>query len=237
MTRGELVRSARWTIVAMTLMLAGCQWPAEISVRPTIPPPDPVIFVHGWNSSASIWATMESDFVANGFPQERIYTWDYNALTQSNVTTAEQFSALVDDVLATHGADQVDVVAHSMGGLSTRHCIKFGDCAGKVDAWVSMGGPNHGTSTASLCTWLYVTCEEMAPGSTFLDLLNEGGEVTEGADRWYTMWTPNDGVIDPPESTLLDGATNIQISSSLTHNNMYDDPDVIEQVAQLVIST
>ncbi|GAA3386866.1 esterase/lipase family protein [Streptomyces roseoviridis] len=109
------------------------------------PRPDPVVFVHGWNSDGSTWRTMADRFHADGWPAGHLVRWTYDA-TQSNVTTAARLAEEIDRVLDRTGASKVDVVTHSMGGLSSRHYLKNLGGAAKVDAWVPLAGPRHGTA-------------------------------------------------------------------------------------------
>ena len=92
-----------------------------------------------------------------------------------------------------------------MGGLNTRYYLKNLGGTEKVDDWVSLGGPNHGTSTANLC--FEASCIEMRIGSTFLRELNENDE-TPGTINYGTWWSSCDEIINPDESVLLSGATN-----------------------------
>src|SRR3712207_6280720 len=142
---------------------------------------DPIVFVHGWNSSGSVWNTMISRFQADGWTS--LNNWSYNT-SQSNATTASQLGSLINDVLRRTGAAKVDVITHSMGGLSSRYYAKNlgGDL--KIDDWVSLGGPNHGTDFASGCAW-QTSCQEMRIGSSFLTALNSGDE-TPGAVNYGT---------------------------------------------------
>jgi len=95
-----------------------------------------------------------------------------------------------------------------MGGLNTRWWVKFLGGSAMVDDWVNLGGPNHGTTAASLCFW-EVSCFEMRAGSSFLTQLNSGDE-TPGVVQYTTIWSPCDEIVNPDSSTLLSGATNLQ---------------------------
>ncbi|MFJ2745700.1 esterase/lipase family protein [Streptomyces sp. NPDC087440] len=187
--------------------------------------PDPVVFVHGWNSDGSTWQTMAGRFAADGRPADRLDAWTYDT-TQSNAVTAAQLATEVQRVLDRTGATKVDIVAHSMGSLSSRYYLKNLEGAGKVDAWVSLAGPNHGTATAHWCGG--ASCVEMRPGSTFLAALNSGDE-TPGSVRYATWSSPCDYVINPQDSVTLAGAAN-HTTGCLDHSGLLADPKVYEEV-------
>lgn len=165
---------------------------------------DPILFVHGWAENESVWTTMISNFSREGWTASELNNWRYNT-SQSNATTAREVSAKVAEILRRTGAAKVDLVTHSMGGLSTRYYLKNLGGTASVDDWVSLGGPNHGTSTANFC--FSTACTEMRIGSSFLTRLNEGDE-TPGTTNYGTWWSSCDEIINPDESVLLSGATN-----------------------------
>ncbi|OEJ36081.1 lipase [Streptomyces subrutilus] len=183
--------------------------------------PDPVVFVHGWNSDGSTWETMAGRFRADGWPTGHLDQWTYNA-TQSNATTAAQLADEIERVLESTGAAEVDVVTHSMGALSSRYYLKNLGGASKVDAWVSLAGANHGTETARWCGG--APCVEMRPGSTFLSALNAGDE-TPGSPRYATWGSPCDMVINPGSSVALSGALN-STTTCLDHSALTTDQTV-----------
>jgi triacylglycerol lipase len=166
---------------------------------------EPILFVHGWAGDAWNWDVMVDRFEADGYPASELRAMSYNT-AQSNATTAQEVAAEVAALKTATGAAQVDVVTHSMGGLSSRYYLKNLGGTAHVDDWVSIGGPNHGTWTALGCSVL-VSCREMLPGSWFLRALNSGDE-TPGAVRYGTFWSPCDEIINPDTSVLLTGATN-----------------------------
>lgn len=136
----------------------------------------------------------------------------------------------MDSILLATGATKVDVITHSMGGLSSRYYAKNLGGDARIDAWVSLGGPNHGTTTAYGC--VQTSCVEMRPGSTFLKNLNATDE-TPGAPRYATWWSACDAVIEPDNSTPLAGATNTQ-TACLSHSALYSDATVYAQVRDWV---
>lgn len=191
--------------------------------------PDPILFVHGYNSDASVWDTMVSRFMEDGWTDEQLHAWSYN-YNQSNADTAEEVAAEVEALMDRTGADSVDVITHSMGGLSSRYYAKFLNGDESIDAWVSLAGPNHGTDWAYGC--FSTSCFEMRPGSSFLEELNKGKE-TPGDMRYGTWWSPCDEVINPDDSVILKGADNTK-TECISHNWFLEDRIVYGQVRDYV---
>src|SRR4029077_13654127 len=107
---------------------------------------DPILFVHGYVESASLWNTMIANFEKDGYSKSFLSAYSYNT-SQSNKVDAEEVKSRVETLLKNTGATKVDIVAHSMGSRNSRGYIKFLGGEAKVDGWVSLGGPNHGTET------------------------------------------------------------------------------------------
>ncbi|MGW6218182.1 esterase/lipase family protein [Streptomyces sp. NPDC055109] len=177
--------------------------PAQAATR------DPVLFVHGWSGGAWNWSLMKSDFLAAGYDPEQIMVMSYDTY-QSNIETAYEVRDAIRQLRARTGARKVDIVTHSMGALSSRYYLKFLGGTDYVDDWLSIGGPNHGTSTAALCSWALDSCREMRRGSSFLSSLNAGDE-TPGSINYSTLWSDCDEIVNPDESAILAGANNIYV--------------------------
>jgi len=204
---------------------------------PPPPPPSPVrtpiLFVHGWNSNGDIWNTMIGRFTTDGWTSAQLHSFSYNTAV-SNATTAGIIEDKVDSILSVTGASKVAIVSHSMGSMSARYYVRNLAGAGKVSAFVSLAGSNHGTNTASTCVWLFrqTSCTEMLPGSALLTALNAGDETPDGPS-YGTWWSPCDQVISPQSSTLLAGATNTQ-TACLQHSDLYANATVYGQVRDFV---
>ena len=191
---------------------------------------DPILFVQGWSGSASNWNTMISRFEKDGWPKSHLRAYSYNT-SQSNKTTAETIvKSEVEALKKATGATKVDIIAHSMGSLNSRWYIKFVGGESTVDEWVSLGGPNHGTTAANLC--FSTSCVEMRQGSTFLSELNAGDE-TPGAVNYGTWWSPCDEFINPDSSVPLSGATNTE-TACISHLALISDETVYKGVREFV---
>ncbi|MGE3062949.1 MAG: esterase/lipase family protein, partial [bacterium] len=56
---------------------------------------------------------------------------------------SENLAVFIDKVLAATGADKVDLICHSMGGVVARAAIKYYGCENKVRKLLTIGTPNH----------------------------------------------------------------------------------------------
>ncbi len=234
--RHMIPRRSRRALTAITLAavaaLAACSsdsltGPDVQTARVTQPQPrNPILFVHGWNSSGAIWFTMMDRFIADGYTTAELHNWSYYS-GQSNVTTAQELNTKVNEILASTGASKVDIITHSMGALSTRYYIKNLGGGSKVDEFVSLAGPNHGTNTAFFCG--QAPCVEMRPNSSFLNALNQQDETPGKVVRYSTWWSACDEVINPQRSTILNGASNTQ-TACLNHSQLYQDAAVYSMV-------
>lgn len=192
---------------------------------------DPILFVHGWSESASLWSTMIKNFEKDGYPKSYLSAYSYNTSQSNKIDAEKEVASHVESLLKTTGASKVDIISHSMGSLNTRWYIKFDGGESKVDDWVSLGGPNHGTETANACSF-QVSCQEMQIGSKFLSELNAGDE-TPGIVNYGTWWSPCDEIINPDESVILSGATNTK-TACMSHTALTTNTTVYEQVREFI---
>jgi triacylglycerol lipase len=211
------------TLVAAIAVCIAAAVPATASAQ------DPILFVHGYVESASLWNTMIGRFEKDGYPKSYLSAYSYNT-SQSNKVDAEEVKSKVEALLKTTGATKVDIIGHSMGSLNSRWYIKFLGGETKVDDWVSLGGPNHGTEFANFCA--STSCVEMRIGSKFLGELNAGDE-TPGTVNYGTWWSPCDEIINPDSSVALTGATNTK-TACLSHTALTTDETVYKGVREFV---
>ncbi|HUQ47706.1 MAG TPA: triacylglycerol lipase [Gemmatimonadaceae bacterium] len=192
---------------------------------------DPVLFVPGYGGNNGDWQVMMAKFRADGWQDVELYGYNYS-VTKSNASTAEEIRDQVDNIIRTTGASKVDIVAFSMGSVSSRYYLKNLGGVDKVDAWVSLAGPNHGTDEVANQACNFTPCKEIIPGSAFLTALNATDE-TPGLVRYATFRSPCDETINPDASVSLLGATNTQVAC-ISHLSMLTDASVYSQVRAFI---
>lgn len=203
---------------------------AEAAKRvPVASEKDPVVFVHGFTGSASSFENMKQWLVSQGWPSNYLYAIQYSNTTGSSIDNAYELQSFIKNVLRQTKASKVDIVAHSMGGLSTRYYVKYLEGAQKVDDVVTLGSPHHGTSSSYFGLWTQ-GAREMVPGSAFLNDLNSEDETPNGSDssstiQYTSIYSNSDTVINPYTSSIINGAENIEISG-VSHSGLLTDSSV-----------
>jgi len=192
----------------------------------------PVVFVHGYTGSASNWTTAMAVFRSAGWSSSNLFAYEYNSYG-NNITNARGLATYVNQVKSRTGASKVAIVNHSMGGLVSQYYLKVLGGNTDVSHLASIAGANHGTTAAGACL-VFVTCQQMYPGSSFIAQISAGDE-TPGATRYATWYSPCDGVILPYTSTPLSGASNNLVACQ-NHIGFLTDTSVLSQIANYVRS-
>ena len=192
----------------------------------------PVVFVHGFLGDSSNWLPAIAAVRAAGDAGNGLYTYDYN-WAGDNIVNARGLGTFVDQVRSRTGAGRVDIVNHSMGGLVTGWYVNELGGQSKVRHVASIAGANHGTTAAYACI-VFTSCQQMAPGSSFIRTYTAGDE-TPGTTRYATWYSPCDGVILPYSSTPLSGAQNHFVLCQ-NHLGFLLDPFVLTSVRQFLAS-
>ena len=220
----------RLILMALVAVLAIGAFAAQPNGKAEALTHDPILFVHGYTSNAAAWDTMRARFQADGWASNELWAYTFSSTT-SNANVANTIAQRVNEIKAATGAAKVDIISHSMGGLSSRYYLKNLGGQANVDDWVSLAGPNHGTTWAYGC-FFFSPCNQMIPGSSFLNQLNSGDE-TPGAVNYGTWWSSCDELINPDTSTILSGATNTGVGC-LSHSGVKDSAAVYAQVRDFV---
>lgn len=214
----------------------------------------PVIFVHGWSGKPATFDDMKKYFRSAGYAEDELFAWGYDSIKKGNEEIAGELKKVVEEKARNSPDGKVDLVAHSMGGLSTLWYLRKMGGSSLVAHWAGIAAPIHGTALA-------VQGAEMAEGSAFVKKLNEGEEdpnkSAPGPTRYATFRSnvgegrtnelPGyycDGIVGGVPSNLpvragrtsaVNGATNV-VTPCLGHNEIHRDPWVADKVMDFLAS-
>ena len=127
---------------------------------------------------------------------------------------ARRLADLARRTMERTGAESVDVVGYSAGGVIARLFVRDEGGASVVRRVLTLGSPHHGTDVAALADRVAggcpEACEQLVAGSDLLRRLNAGDETPPGP-RWITLRTDEDRTVTPTDSAELEGALNIEV--------------------------
>jgi triacylglycerol lipase len=238
----------RLVLAVGTLVIALCVLAAVLvsrAVEPAVAPvsqdrPGPVLLVPGYGGSTASLQALADRLIGSG--RDATVVSLPGTGTGDLADAAGALGKAVDAALSRTGAESVDVVGYSAGGVAARLWVADGgaDVARRV---VTLGSPHHGTSLADLAGDLAagqcpLGCIQLGVDSDLLSRLNAGDETPDGP-TWVSIWTTQDRTVTPPDSARLEGALNLPVQSvcaqaRIGHGDLPRDPLVQAMVlAQL----
>lgn len=176
--------------------------------------PDPILLIHGYRGAASNFSELKPWLAAQGRTVVAL-----TLPSQDNKVNAQY----IKDQIAAHGWSRVDLVMHSMGGLSGRYFIKSLGGTATVQAYVSLGTPQYGLYPACVLPGFYGG--QMCPWNSWLNALNSGDD-TPGGSAWATIYSRDDELV-PEDRSRLDGGACLFEVSGITHDGLLHSPSVI----------
>jgi triacylglycerol esterase/lipase EstA (alpha/beta hydrolase family) len=209
-------------VVAGLLVVAVAALAVVLVTRATAPAaepvsqeePGPVLLVPGYGGSTASLQAMADRLTAAG--RDTTVVGLPGTGTGDLAAAAAALGAAVDAALERTGAESVDVVGYSAGGVVARLWVAAGgaDVARRV---VTLGSPHHGTTLADLAGDVVpdqcpLGCRQLGTDSDVLARLNADDETPEGP-TWVSIWTTQDRTVTPPDSAQLDGALNLTVQS------------------------
>ncbi len=175
--------------------------PSLVSNAQCDPALRPVIFVHGFLASGDTWSNAAYYFKQAGYCNEQLHVFDWNSVSGNGKSNEQALVQLIDRVLITTGAQQVDLVGHSAGGGLVRGLLKDSAQAQKVGRYIHIGSRKWTTSYA----WF--------PNEKCMNIFSSGDRVAgNGA-----------GVVDGAVNVALTEEDHYQVATSKRAlNAMYD---------------
>lgn len=176
--------------------------PAPSRVSPH--PASPVVLLHGFADNRSVFVLLRRALLrdADGTARRRtVVSLNYSPLTCDIRAAAELLGRHVEEVRRRTGADHVDVVGHSLGGLIARYHVQRlgGDAA--VRTLVTLGTPHSGTRVARPAD-VHPIVRQMRPGSSVIEEL---GRPAPGCrTRFVAVRSDLDQIMVPTSAARLD---------------------------------
>jgi triacylglycerol lipase len=208
----SLVAAVVVTLLAGVGVLVAGRLTADQALPVSQETPGPVLLVPGYGGGQGALQSLAELLRSQG-RDATIVTVPGNG-TGDLADTAEALDEAADAALARTGADSVDVVGYSAGGVVARVWVADGgaDVARRV---VTLGSPHHGTTLADLAgdvapSQCPVGCTQLGTTSDLLARLNARDETPDGP-TWVSIWTEQDQTVTPPDSARLEGALNIAV--------------------------
>ncbi|MEY2471354.1 MAG: hypothetical protein QOK28_683 [Actinomycetota bacterium] len=189
----------------------------------------PVLLVHGYGHNSSAWFMLRKALKRAGFTS--IHTMNYNPLVHDIPAIAAKLSDRVDKICALTGADKVNLVGHSLGGLVSRWYVQEMGGDRKVNTAITLASPHKGTIAAFVPGGR--TAKECRPNSWVIRRLND--RVVPTNVRWVAFYGDLDALIQPMGAGRIDvpalNARNVLIPG-MGHMGMLLDGDVVNQVTE-----
>jgi triacylglycerol esterase/lipase EstA (alpha/beta hydrolase family) len=228
--------------------------------RPSAEHPNPVVIVHGTTSNFGSAGAMIAPTLANagycvyGFNYGETYSSLGHIYGLGDIAeSAETMSKFVDKVLASTGAQKVDVIGGSQGGMMPNYYIKRLGGKAKVGTLIGMAPTNHGTTMGGLVN-LGRTLQvlglvngfltligspahtQQEDGSDFQNALFADGDTVPGV-RYLTIATTHDTTVTPLTNSFLQGGdtTNIVLQDlcpddPVSHSGMSFDGPIMQLI-------
>lgn len=161
----------------------------------------PLILVHGYACSRGVWWLLRRQLEGAGHTVATVSLYPpYTSIGK----LVPQLNQRIEEVCRATGADQVVLIAHSMGGLVCRsYLARHG--TRRVERLVTIASPHAGTELARI--GIGRNAREMEPGSLWLrDLATEDVPVPTISIR-----TSHDNYVMPQDNQRLPGAIDAEL--------------------------
>lgn len=205
---------------------------AQHQPGPAPPGHVPVLLVPGWGDTADDLLPLRDSLTGSGWPGEHVSALTFSDAFGSNGEHAAEVDGAITRLLEQTGEEQVDIVAHSMGGLAVR-LVLASDTQRRVRRVVFLATPHRGTVMA-LFGW-GDGAAEMVPGSEFLEQLNKVPPPHD-APEILALRSPLDLVVIPSDSAILPGVQNEEVCCP-THQGLLTDGEAFRRIRAFLTAT
>lgn len=196
----------------------------------TQPPPKArtVLLVPGWAEPQDAFAPMRDLLGKRGIPSE-IMAFGPRNLSVNITSNARAVKSKVDQLRA-HGGGEVDILAHSMGGLAARAYIQQLGGASSVANYVSVGTPQLGADPNDKAFGYCNIVRELdvCAGSRFVRKLN-----ANPPPPGVSYWTVHDSGDFPSTAKPMPGPHCDVTTNGIGHGQQPGSPEIAELLIRM----
>lgn len=198
--------------------------------------PNPVVFIHGTSDNSTRWQK-----AANALSKEGFCTWAFNygkptdgkpnllgryAMVDID-DSAKEIASTIDYILSVTGAEKVDLVGHSQGGLHLKKYIAENGGGEKVGRAVGLAATYHGTTLAGMDKMLRPIVErnpklaesaagkagvQQLVGSELIDRLNQLPD-TDKRVQYTNLYSSADTTATPNTTSMLESVDGADVAN------------------------
>jgi len=187
----------------------------------------PVVLLHGYAQHTANFLWLARRLRRDGWVH--VYSVRHTALGGDIERSAARLGDVIDGIRRACGASHVDIVAHSMGGLVARACIRARGGASGIGRLITLGTPHQGTRVFSALR-VEPMLLQMRPESPLLSRLGADDPVPSLVDC-TAIYSVDDALVVPSSAAYYPGAFNIELRG-LGHMSMLFSARVYELVRE-----
>ncbi|MBP8810465.1 MAG: alpha/beta fold hydrolase [Kofleriaceae bacterium] len=184
--------------------------------------PRPVILVHGYAMNRANFVVLARRLAAAGLGP--VLGFEYWTLGKTG-SAARRLGRYVDQVLAATGAEAVDLVGHSMGGVVGRYYVTLGEGDRKVANLITLGSPHSGTDVSAI--GLGAPTKELLLNSTLIQRLDAAPRPSHA--KVTVIWSRSDALVPGARHARIDGVDEV-LFDDLGHLSLLTDRRVADEV-------
>lgn len=165
--------------------------------------PRPVLLVHGVIHNSSAFFNLRRQMAASEW--KNIFTINYSTAHGSLTSMVEQLAKKVEEICTATNSSQIDIVAHSLGGIVSRYYMCVGDGRGRVGHLITLGTPHQGTGLSVLLKGLVRggLDSDLRSGSYLINLLKDTS-IPRSA-KLTSIYSKFDWIIWPQSNCYVEG--------------------------------
>ena len=192
----------------------------------------PVLLVHGYAASESVWTPLRRALAGGGFGH--IVSLTYNSFAMDPEAVSAELTHQALRALAASGAPRVHLVGHSLGGLIVRYALAGSPAlSAQAGCAVTIASPHRGSHLARIAPGRCARIMHQGPRS-----LRPASDAPHPI-RWLAYYSDGDRVVTPASARLDDpryGAANLLIPGC-GHLTICRDVRLIRSLVQQLIRT